>query len=63
MFSVSMRQGGKVVRFKTGGHWARVHFKLKLEVAKSEQGVYKGLEMKGGGERVAEFGEAERWRW
>lgn len=63
MHSASMRQGGKVVRFKTGGHWARVRFKLKLEVAKREQGVYKGLEIKGGGERVVEFGQAERWRW
>lgn len=43
-------------RFKTGGHWARVHFKLKLEVAKGERRVYKGLEMKGGREGAAEFG-------
>lgn len=60
MYSVSMRKGGKIVRFQTGRHWARVHFKLKLEVAKGEQGVYKGLEMQGGRERVAEFGQAER---
>lgn len=63
MYSVSRRQGGKVVRFKTGGHWARVHFKLKIEAAKGEHGVYKGLEMNGGSERVAEFDQAERWRW
>lgn len=63
MCSVPMRQGGRVVRFKTGGHWASVHFKLTLGVAKGEQGVYKRLEMKGGRERVVEFDQAERWRW
>lgn len=49
---VSTRQGGKVVRVKTGGHWAGVPFQQKVEVAKGELRVDKGLDMMEGEEEL-----------